>query len=263
MRLPGAFGGQSPTRSARALVARLPWARAASRRSSGSIENSRASTRLRRASGRMRPMIRSPGDARGRSHGGNRVRQVHGLGDAGRAGGGGRRHRRRRPPGGGSRRPGPRRPGRPLRARAGGRPAGAGRASCSPIRRRWPTSTPSSTRRCGRRWAGGWPSCGPGTPTSSCWPSPCWWRRAAPTTWPAWSWSTAPRRSPSAAWSSNGGWTRPTSAAAWPPRRPASERIAAADVVIHNDGSLDDLESQVDETWDWIQSLLTGSGPNW
>lgn len=34
------------------------------------------------------------------------------------------------------------------------------------------------------------------------------------------------------------------------------ERTAAADVIIHNDGSLDDLKSQVDETWTWIQSLL-------
>jgi dephospho-CoA kinase len=34
------------------------------------------------------------------------------------------------------------------------------------------------------------------------------------------------------------------------------ERTAAADVIIHNDGSLDDLKSQVAETWTWIQSLL-------
>ena len=35
------------------------------------------------------------------------------------------------------------------------------------------------------------------------------------------------------------------------------ERIAVADLIIHNDGSLEDLESQVDETWDWIQELLS------
>ncbi|HEX7275864.1 MAG TPA: dephospho-CoA kinase [Acidimicrobiales bacterium] len=34
------------------------------------------------------------------------------------------------------------------------------------------------------------------------------------------------------------------------------ERTAAADLIIHNDGSLEDLESQVDETWEWIQALL-------
>jgi len=34
------------------------------------------------------------------------------------------------------------------------------------------------------------------------------------------------------------------------------ERTAAADVIIHNDGSLDDLKSQVDQTWTWIQTLL-------
>jgi dephospho-CoA kinase len=34
------------------------------------------------------------------------------------------------------------------------------------------------------------------------------------------------------------------------------ERTAAADVIIHNDGSLDDLRSQVDQTWTWIQTLL-------
>jgi dephospho-CoA kinase len=34
-----------------------------------------------------------------------------------------------------------------------------------------------------------------------------------------------------------------------------AERLAAADVVIHNDGSRDDLEAQVDQTWEWIQSL--------
>lgn len=34
------------------------------------------------------------------------------------------------------------------------------------------------------------------------------------------------------------------------------DRLAVADVVIHNDGSLEDLESQVDEAWSWIQELL-------
>ncbi len=34
------------------------------------------------------------------------------------------------------------------------------------------------------------------------------------------------------------------------------ERIEAADVVIHNEGSVDDLRSQVDEAWEWIQALL-------
>ena len=34
------------------------------------------------------------------------------------------------------------------------------------------------------------------------------------------------------------------------------ERTAAADLIIHNDGSLDDLRAQVDETWEWIQQLV-------
>lgn len=34
------------------------------------------------------------------------------------------------------------------------------------------------------------------------------------------------------------------------------QRIAVADVVIHNDASMADLEAQVDETWEWIQALL-------
>jgi dephospho-CoA kinase len=34
------------------------------------------------------------------------------------------------------------------------------------------------------------------------------------------------------------------------------ERVAIADVVIHNDSSMDDLQSQADETWEWIQALL-------
>ena len=34
------------------------------------------------------------------------------------------------------------------------------------------------------------------------------------------------------------------------------ERVAIADVVIHNDASMEDLESQADETWEWIQELL-------
>ncbi len=34
------------------------------------------------------------------------------------------------------------------------------------------------------------------------------------------------------------------------------ERVAIADVVIHNDASMEDLESQADETWEWIQDLL-------
>ncbi|MEA2684969.1 MAG: dephospho-CoA kinase [Actinomycetota bacterium] len=33
------------------------------------------------------------------------------------------------------------------------------------------------------------------------------------------------------------------------------QRTEAADVIIHNEGSLADLESQVDETWEWIQSM--------
>ena len=37
------------------------------------------------------------------------------------------------------------------------------------------------------------------------------------------------------------------------------ERMAIADVVIHNDASMDDLESQADETWEWIQELLEPS----
>lgn len=34
-----------------------------------------------------------------------------------------------------------------------------------------------------------------------------------------------------------------------------AERIAAADVVIDNSGSLDDLRRRVDEVWDWILTL--------
>ncbi len=34
------------------------------------------------------------------------------------------------------------------------------------------------------------------------------------------------------------------------------QRLAVADVVIHNDGPMDDLEAQADETWEWIQELL-------
>ena len=37
------------------------------------------------------------------------------------------------------------------------------------------------------------------------------------------------------------------------------ERVAIADVVIHNDASMEDLESQADETWEWIQELLAES----
>ena len=33
------------------------------------------------------------------------------------------------------------------------------------------------------------------------------------------------------------------------------ERVARADFVIHNDGSLDDLAPQVDAAWEWITSL--------
>jgi len=33
------------------------------------------------------------------------------------------------------------------------------------------------------------------------------------------------------------------------------ERVARADFVIHNDGSLDDLAPQVDVAWEWITSL--------
>jgi len=33
------------------------------------------------------------------------------------------------------------------------------------------------------------------------------------------------------------------------------QRLAAADVIIHNDGPLEDLVAQVDETWEWIQEL--------
>jgi dephospho-CoA kinase len=33
------------------------------------------------------------------------------------------------------------------------------------------------------------------------------------------------------------------------------DRLAAADFVVHNDGSLDDLARQVDDAWSWIQSL--------
>ncbi len=39
------------------------------------------------------------------------------------------------------------------------------------------------------------------------------------------------------------------------------ERTAIADVVIHNDSSMDDLEAQADETWEWIQALLSGTEP--
>ncbi|MEA2827443.1 MAG: dephospho-CoA kinase [Actinomycetota bacterium] len=39
------------------------------------------------------------------------------------------------------------------------------------------------------------------------------------------------------------------------------ERTAIADVVIHNDASMDDLEAQADETWEWIQALLAESEP--
>jgi len=34
------------------------------------------------------------------------------------------------------------------------------------------------------------------------------------------------------------------------------ERIDVADLIIHNEGSVEDLVSQVDETWAWIQELL-------
>jgi len=34
------------------------------------------------------------------------------------------------------------------------------------------------------------------------------------------------------------------------------QRAAAADIVIHNGGSLDALHAQVDDTWAWIRSLL-------
>jgi len=34
------------------------------------------------------------------------------------------------------------------------------------------------------------------------------------------------------------------------------QRMAVADVVIHNDATMDDLQAQVDETWEWIQELL-------
>ncbi len=34
------------------------------------------------------------------------------------------------------------------------------------------------------------------------------------------------------------------------------ERIAAADLIIHNDVSLDSLAIQADQTWEWIRSLL-------
>jgi dephospho-CoA kinase len=37
------------------------------------------------------------------------------------------------------------------------------------------------------------------------------------------------------------------------------DRTAIADVVIHNDASMDDLEVQADETWEWIQALLAES----
>ena len=40
------------------------------------------------------------------------------------------------------------------------------------------------------------------------------------------------------------------------------ERLAKADVVVDNSGSLADLEAEVDEAWGWIQSLLERSaGP--
>ena len=39
------------------------------------------------------------------------------------------------------------------------------------------------------------------------------------------------------------------------------ERTAIADVVIHNDASMDDLEAQADETWEWIQALLSETEP--
>jgi len=34
------------------------------------------------------------------------------------------------------------------------------------------------------------------------------------------------------------------------------QRTAAADVVIYNDGPLEDLAAQVDETWEWIQAAI-------
>ena len=34
------------------------------------------------------------------------------------------------------------------------------------------------------------------------------------------------------------------------------QRTAAADVVIHNEGTLEELAAQVDDTWAWIESLL-------
>ena len=40
------------------------------------------------------------------------------------------------------------------------------------------------------------------------------------------------------------------------------DRMEIADVVIHNDASMDDLEAQADETWEWIQALLEESDPS-
>ncbi len=36
------------------------------------------------------------------------------------------------------------------------------------------------------------------------------------------------------------------------------ERLARADLVINNDGSLDDLRRQADEAWEWIETLRSG-----
>ena len=39
-----------------------------------------------------------------------------------------------------------------------------------------------------------------------------------------------------------------------------SERIAGADFVIMNMGTLDELEEMVRRAWEWIESLRTGGG---
>ncbi len=34
------------------------------------------------------------------------------------------------------------------------------------------------------------------------------------------------------------------------------QRMSAADIIIHNEGPMEDLESQADETWEWMHELL-------
>ena len=47
--------------------------------------------------------------------------------------------------------------------------------------------------------------------------------------------------------------TRPTPGPASPTRSSRDERLAVADLVIDNSGTVDDLAAQVDEVWAWLR----------